>query len=762
MKALRFVEAPFLFFNFSGTRVSRVSFSGGHIFKIKKTGETPVPLFYFLELRPAACDLTARDFQNFMLRFLIHRPKWIVAVVGVLIFWLAQTEWLNTVQLWQHAEGLLVNNRHLVRGPRKPDPDIQLVGLTTSSFKLDTLAPEEIAASPTLQLMQQPWPWDRKVYADVLEKLMGAGAKVVVFDFVFASETEGDDAFAQALQKYKDRVVIGEMFADETGADSKTKKLTTPNDRLLLPGTESIVGLVNMWPDSDQVVRSVKFHTSIERESQLAGFPDNLTHMTALAAKKFAGKPVAPPDDSFHLIDFQGGTGTYSPLPVENLFVDSLWNRKPISGGLMFSNKLVVVGPTAEIFHDIHVTPFGDTPGPEIQAQIIAALLHGNGLAETSATTNIVLALGAMILALLICLGIPQALLKGFLLAGATVAFFAACQFVFDHDNLVVSMMPPLFCLIATGSFGIIFEYALEQLERRRYRNIFNRYVSKNVANVILADRRSAEESMRGIKKPVTVLFSDIRGFTTMTEKSDADKLVAQLNEYFAEMVEVIQEKNSGTLQKFIGDAIMAAWGDTYSKGMDVDARRAVAAALQMRASLIKLNAAWKNNPDRMVLATGIGVNHGEVVYGNIGSQQRTELTVLGDGVNLAARLESATKQFHTDILVGEAAEKLTREHFVYRVVDLMTVKGKTKPVEVFSLLSDRSMPPPLWLAMYHEAIKLYRARKFSAAAKQFDETRDEIGAEDFLCTMYRLRCATYEQKPPPEDWDGSFTLAEK
>ena len=138
------------------------------------------------------------------------------------------------------------------------------------------------------------------------------------------------------------------------------------------------------------------------------------------------------------------------------------------------------------------------------------------------------------------------------------------------------------------------------------------------------------------------------------------------------------------------------------------------------------------------------------------------EFTVLGDGVNLAARLESATKQFHTDILVGEQAVKLTREQFVYRTVDLMTVKGKTRPVEVFSLLSDNSQPPPPWLATYHEAIKLYRGRKFSEAALGFESAQKEIGGEDFLCAMYLARCAAYELSPPPKDWDGSFTLADK
>jgi adenylate cyclase len=138
------------------------------------------------------------------------------------------------------------------------------------------------------------------------------------------------------------------------------------------------------------------------------------------------------------------------------------------------------------------------------------------------------------------------------------------------------------------------------------------------------------------------------------------------------------------------------------------------------------------------------------------------EFTVLGDSVNLAARLESATKQFHADILVGGEAEKLTRDQFVYRAVDLMTVKGKTKPVEVFGVLSDRSQPPPAWLAAYHEAIKLYRGRQFAQAISRFENVQKEIGGGDYLCTMYAGRCAEYIKQPPPEDWDGSYTLSEK
>jgi adenylate cyclase len=714
-----------------------------------------------------------------MLRFFIHRPKWIVAVVGILVFWLTQNAWLTDSHIWQKAEGALIDRRYQLRPQIPADTDIKLIGLDTTSFQLDSLAPQEISNSPTLQKMLQPWPWDRSVHAAILEKLMAAGAKVVMFDFVFASEKDGDEVFAKALEKHKDRVIIGELFADEEGSVGQTKKLTEPNARLLLPGSDSVAGLVTIWPDDDGTIRRARYQTSAERETtEMPGIdpkiitylkneihagriPDTLTHITALAAEKFKGKISTPPPDEKTFISFQGQPGTYRAWPVENMFVDDLWKRKPFNGGLAVSNKIVIVGPMAEIFHDVHETPFGEMPGPEIQAQMLAALLNGNWMKETSGQFNFMLALGAVVLALLICLGIPQALLKGLLLIGATVAFLVACQLFFNNYNLVVPMMPTLFCFVVTGSFGIIFEYTLEQLERRRYRNVLDRYVSANVAKTILNDRRSFVEALKGRKQPVTVLFSDIRGFTTMTESSDANKLVAQLNEYFSDMVGSVLQQN-GTLQKFIGDAIMAVWGDTHSKGIEADAQRAVTAALQMRAALAKLNARWKENPDRNKLSIGVGVNHGEVIVGNIGHPQRMEFTVLGDGVNLAARLESATKQFHTDILIGEQAEKLTREHFIYRTVGLMTVKGKTKPVEVFSLLSDRSLPPPAWLPIYHEAIKLFRARKFTEAAVRFEDARKEIVGEDFLCTMYRLYCTTYEQKPPPEDWDGSFTLAEK
>jgi adenylate cyclase len=696
-----------------------------------------------------------------MVKFLIQHSKWFIAVFGFLVFGLTQTQWVTNSVLWQKGQGTLIDRRYLLRGNRPPDPDILLVGIQNSSLKIDDeFSTNEIAAASTLQLMDHPWPWDRGVYAAVLDKLMNAGAKVVVFDLVFASETAGDNDFANALLKYKDHVLIGEDFANVDSSDNEVS-LTTPNDRLLLPGAKSIVGLVNIESDPDGIIRHANYRTSLEREDGMSGFPDDLTHITVLAIKKFNGKTVIPPDAPPNYIDFQGGPGTYGPLPVEQMFVDHLWTNRPFSSGIIFSNKIVIVGPMAEILHDIHPTPFGEMPGPEIQAQIMSALLHKSWLSGTSRPVNIAFALMMLVLALGICLRVESAPWKVFLLAASVVVFFVVCQITFSHCKIVLPMMQPLFCLAVPGAFGVVFQYALEQFERMRYRNVLGRYVSENVAKAVLEDKRSFEESLRGQKKPVTILFSDIRGFTSMTETADANKLVAQLNEYFLEMVGTVL-KEGGTLQKFIGDAIMAAWGDTHSESLETDAQRAVSAALQMRAALAKLNAQWKDNPDRPKLSIGIGVNHGEVIVGNIGHPQRMEFTVLGDGVNLAARLESATKQFHADILIGEQTEKLTRDKFIFRTVDLLTVKGKTKPVEVFSLVSDRSQSAPKWLEKHQDAVKLYRGRKFAEAAALFEIAMQEIGGKDYLCEMYVERCGVYLKEPPPADWDGSYKLTEK
>ena len=261
--------------------------------------------------------------------------------------------------------------------------------------------------------------------------------------------------------------------------------------------------------------------------------------------------------------------------------------------------------------------------------------------------------------------------------------------FCITGSGLLLLTVPVLAAFLVSGFFSLAFEYVLESLEKMRTRRTLERYVSKNLVKEILDNPGSFYNTLKGVRKPATMLFSDIIGFTTLTENADPEKLVVQLNEYLTRMVAVVFE-NEGTLDKFIGDAVMAVWGNARSAGVENDAKMAARAALGMRRELKLLNDRWKTegtNP----LGIGIGINQGEVLVGNIGSSERADLTVIGDAVNLASRLEGLTRTYGVDILLGANVTELVRDEFQVRSVALVQVKGKTKPVEISALLGARN-----------------------------------------------------------------------
>jgi adenylate cyclase len=306
-------------------------------------------------------------------------------------------------------------------------------------------------------------------------------------------------------------------------------------------------------------------------------------------------------------------------------------------------------------------------------------------------------------------------------------------------------------------------DYLLEQIERSRTRKTLERYVSKNVVPELLDNPATFFNTLGGVRKNVAILFSDIRGFTTMTEKTDSEQaLVLQLNEYLQEMVRQVF-KYDGTLDKFIGDAVMAVWGNILAKSPERNACNAVATALAMKRSLAALNADWKKRGIQE-LSIGIGINHGDCIVGNLGSAEKMDLTVIGDTVNLASRLEGLTKKFELDLLLGETVAPLVRGQFVLRTIAFVQAKGKTKPIEVFTVIGERGSVDPqieAWLARYEEAVKLYRARQFAEALKIFQEC---LGTQpdDHMCATYASDCEALIQSPPDESWDAVLVMTEK
>jgi len=304
------------------------------------------------------------------------------------------------------------------------------------------------------------------------------------------------------------------------------------------------------------------------------------------------------------------------------------------------------------------------------------------------------------------------------------------------------------------GSMIIIDDITSE----KRMKSTMSRYMDPGLADQIL---EGGEEILGGKSVMATVLFSDIRGFTTLTEELGPQGTVSLLNEYFTIMVECIQ-KEGGMLDKFIGDAIMAAFGVPISHEDDED--RALRAAIGMIRALHLWNR-QRAVEGKKPVGMGIGLNTDTIVSGNIGSPKRMDFTLIGDGVNLASRLESLCKQYHASILVSENTVKRLKGTYRIREVDRVQVKGKTQSVGVFEVLdyhTEESYPNlPEAVNQFRDGLALYRKREWERAIARFEEAL-RLNPNENLCGMYIDRCAHFQEAPPGEDWDGGWVMKTK
>ncbi len=538
-----------------------------------------------------------------------------------------------------------------------------------------------------LHLMVHEWPWSRDVHALVLDRLVQAGARVVVFDFTFPKASPNDAHFRDSLDRHSERVVVAGNISDEAEGDAAVFSVPAATLIPQTPRRDPRIGFDNFWPDLDGIIRHAHYRWAIshgvwQRDEEFA-----------LAARALHGAglgAVVPAGRQGQRMRFAGTPGTFAPRSIHEIFVPAYWKGN-YADGAFFRDKIVIIGAAGNWQQDEHLTPMGMMPGPEIHLNAINAALGGAFLRETPPLGEAALVLALAGVAVLMRRTIRRPHLRLLAQAAGTAAWGALALALHDYASLLVPSVGPLLAFNFAGLSGLAFDILLERREKAQLRGTLERYVSRNVVEELVDNPEQFHRALGGEMRDVTILFSDIRGFTQKSHEMNSKELVAQLNEYFSAMVECVF-RFDGTLDKFIGDAVMAVWGNAGRAGPATDARNAVACGRAMFEELEKLNQRWARE-GRPQFRVGIGINSGPVVVGNIGSPQRMEFTVIGDAVNVAWRLQEKTKGEH-HLLIGEAVLPLLGPEFTTEIVGKIHPRGD-EAVAYARLVADESVGEP-------------------------------------------------------------------
>jgi adenylate cyclase len=545
-----------------------------------------------------------------------------------------------------------------------------------------------------------------------------------------------------------------------------------------LGGSSSGIGFFNVPSDIDGVVRTtalvipfgpsddlsnVDFYGSLAVMTVRAylGVHDDLLltfGQTGIKDLQFGNKlAVTPNDIGQALINYHGPANTYPHYSM----ADIVEGKFPPG---LFRGKIVLIGATATGIGDIKATPVTtgtDYPGVEIHANVIDNLLHNNFLLR-GAKQQLVDFLTILLLGL--PLGIFMALVQPrfmYLGIGLLVPLVWVDYAAFLH-GWWLNFSVPAITITSNVLLVSLYRALVEEKEKRKVRGYFSQFVSPEVVNQLLLDPRLVEPR----KTEISVMFSDIRGFTTISEQLDAQELAQFLNEYLSDMSAIVLDK-LGTVDKFIGDAVMAFWGAPVA--IEAPALKACDSALQMMVRVREIQTKWEAQ-GRPHLDIGIGINTGNASVGNMGSAQRYAYTALGDTVNLASRLEGLNKDYGTHIIVNESTYASVSEGgLLFRELDLIRVKGKTEPVTIYELigrageLSVYGEPEDLEkrLAAFRQARELYTQRQWEAAQKAFETILAKWDGDGPSRTYWK-RCQEYLFDEPPSGWDGVFTMTHK
>jgi adenylate cyclase len=712
-----------------------------------------------------------------------------IALAAALLVIVVTQEEILKLGIIQRLELASIDYRFESRGTNpglKDSAHVVIVEISEESFKS----------------LPERWPWPRSYYSRLLRNLHRAGARVVGLDLIFG----GGDVYSPANDKAL-RAAIREtgiaVLAGKTDVTSNVYSMVTSTEDFgnIFFSVDSVLGLVNIRNDADGVYRRYTpfwdTNTGLRVPTFSFAILNTYFNFTRLTPAEnfsdeflFADRAIPKYDPTSFLINFYGPSGTFRHIKAADVLDDDTFTTNeeaqtgqeintfsdPDFGYLYdstFTGKIVIVGSTVPEDHDLFPVAFaagrqqGDNLmyGVELHANVIESILRDEFLKKQSALSEIFLIIFLSVLTFLVTSSLKSSRsrhhvlveLNGFLFALAEIFVIGfAALFLFQRNQYLLTVISPILAVVAGYVASTAYHFVVERKQRMLIKTMFSTYVNPSVVDELISNPEKL--TLGGQRKELTVLFTDIEGFTTISEGMSPEELVGLLNEFLSEMTRVVF-RNHGTLDKYEGDAVMAFWGAPIHQ--EDHALRACRSALEMQEAMVDLRRRWEP-VHRPSVRIRIGINSGEMVVGNMGGTGRFDYTVIGDSVNIASRLEGANKLYGTGILVSERTYELVRGSLAGRELDLITVKGRSEPLRIFELF--RPLPgemPEEFLRLYNQALALYRDRRWRAAQAAFAGLL-RLRPDDGPSRLHVERSALYAEHPPPDNWDGVFVMTTK
>jgi adenylate cyclase len=611
--------------------------------------------------------------------------------------------------------------------------------------------------------------WPRENYARAIKILNDHEAAAIGVDITFPDASshgqEDDTAFARTLSQY-DNVVLAARYYFDSGK----KRFEWPNSTIL--EADPLMGWINIQLDEDGFVRSLPVFSESER-GVLDAFSLALARIylgqepadyrVTSGTFPFSDQtdiPVMSKTDkdsgeTAHLmyVNYFAEPNKFTHISFSDLLKEDLTDKQ--GNPIDFRDKIVIIGPTAIDLQDDYLSPVSSgirMPGVEIHANNVQTVITGQFLKDQSP-----LSLWLTLLAVLVINILAFSLLRvrySLVLAALELAGILVSGIVIYEYRILVNVVYPILMVLMTFVGTYLLRFIMEQKQRKFIEGAFGHYVNKTVVKQIQKDPNMLK--LGGAKRNITVFFSDIAGFTSISEKMTPEQLVTFLNQYLGEMTEIII-RHQGTLDKYEGDAIMAFWNAPVPQ--HDHELNACLAALENQKRLAELRNKWAKM-DLPELNVRIGLNSGDAVVGNMGSENRFDYTAMGDNVNLASRLEGINKQYGTYLMISESTYEKVKEHLVCRELDQIRVKGKHEPVRVYELLGKKTevgAETENRIKAFGEALQLYREQKFTEALARFTAIKGDAPSEIFM-----KRCSAFIKNPPASDWDSVWNFEVK